>query len=124
MSAISASYGPGRQASHSRRVAWVLLMTSWGLTVLASTLGGGAHRAGFALVTAFLLWRIWRGASWSRQLLVALSCISAGFAAGLVIAMAFGATGIVLTSLVMFGLYAVAGALLCTTPVRGLRHSQ
>jgi hypothetical protein len=45
---------------------------------------------------------IWRGASWSRNLLIGLSCVSAGFAVGLAVAIALGATGIVTSALVMF----------------------
>jgi hypothetical protein len=120
MSAIPVSDSPGGWASHSRRVAWLLLVASWILTILASSLDGGRHQPTLAIVTAFLLWRIWRGASWSRRLLVGLSCISAGVAVGLAIAIAFGATGIVVASLAMFGLYAVVGGLLCAAPVRSL----
>lgn len=116
------SHGPRYRSSDSRRVAWVLLVASWGLAILASSLGGG-HQPALGLVTAFLLWRVWRGTSWSRHLLVGLSCISAGIALGLAIAIAFGATGIVGASLAMFGLYAVIGGLLSTAPVRSLRRA-
>ena len=107
----------------TRRAAAVLLVTAWAVVVTASYVGGAAHELAPKLVTAFLLWRIWCGARWSRNLLIGLSCVSAGFAAGLAIAIALGATGIVISALVMFALYAGVGVLLCTPPVRGLARS-
>jgi hypothetical protein len=74
-------------------------------------------------VTAFLLWRVWRGATWSRNLLIGLSCVSAGFAVGLSVAMVLGGTGIVTSAVVMFALYAGVGLLLCAPSVHGLAHS-
>ena len=107
----------------SRHAAAGLLLTAWAVAVTASYLGDPAHELAPKLVTAFLLWRIWRGATWSRNLLIGLSCVSAGFAVGLAIAIALGATGIVTSALVMFALYACVGVLLCTPPIRGLVRS-
>ena len=114
----------GRGAGGStRRAAAELLLAAWAVAVTASYLGGPAHELAPKLVTAFLLWRIWRGASWSRSLLIGLSCVSAGFAVGLAIAIALGATGVVTSALAMFALYAGVGVLLCTPPVRALARS-
>jgi hypothetical protein len=103
-----------------RRLAVGLLLLAWMVTVVASQLGDPAHALGLRVVTAFLLWRIWRGANWSRYLLIGLSCISAGFAVGLAAMIALGATGIVAHSMAMFSLYAAVGGLLCLAPVRCL----
>jgi ABC-type nitrate/sulfonate/bicarbonate transport system permease component len=114
----------GRGAGGStRRAAAGLLLAAWAVAVMASYLGGPAHELAPKLVTAFLLWRIWRGATWSRDLLIGLSCVSAGFAVGLAIAIVLGATGIVTSALVMFALYACVGVLLCAPPVRALAGS-
>jgi ABC-type nitrate/sulfonate/bicarbonate transport system permease component len=107
----------------TRRAAAGMLLTAWAVAVTASYLGGPTHELAPKLVTAFLLWRIWRGATWSRNLLIGLSCVSAGFAVGLAIAIALGAAGIVTSALVMFALYASVGVLLCTPPVRALARS-
>jgi len=107
-------------AGSSRRAAAGLLLLAWTVAAAASYLGDPTREFAPKLATAFLLWRIWRGASWSRYLLISLSCISAGFALGLVFGIALGATGIVTRSLPMFALYAVVGLLLCTPPVRRL----
>jgi hypothetical protein len=106
-----------------RRLAVGLLLLAWVVTVVASQLGDPAHALGPRVVTAFLLWQIWRGAAWSQYLLIGLSCISAGFAVGLAVVIALGATGIVAHAVVMFCLYAVVGGLLCLAPVRRLFHS-
>jgi hypothetical protein len=114
----------GRGAGGStRRAAAGLLLAAWAVAVMASYLGGPAHELAPKLVTDFLLWRIWRGATWSRDLVIGLSCVSAGFTVGLAVAIALGATGIVTSALVMFALHASVGGLLCTPPVRALARS-
>jgi ABC-type nitrate/sulfonate/bicarbonate transport system permease component len=123
MTSTPAVGGPAGAGGSTRRAAAGLLLTAWAVAVTASYLGDPAHELAPKLVTAFLLWRIWRGASWSRNLLIGLSCVSAGFAVGLAVAIALGATGIVTSALVMFALYAGVGVLLCTPPVRGLARS-
>jgi hypothetical protein len=100
-----------------------ILVTAWGVAVAASWFGSSAHELTPNLVTAFLLWRIWRGATWTRYVLTALSCLAAGIAGGVALGIALGATGVVISSLVMFALYAVVGALVCTPPVRRLSRS-
>lgn len=103
-----------------RWLAGVILLVSFGLVVAASSLGGPSHALAPKVVTAFLLWRIWRGAVWSRGLLVAVSCVALGFTIALGGMAALGAPGIVLRSVFMFALYAGAGALLCVPAVRAL----
>ncbi|HJQ02831.1 MAG TPA: hypothetical protein VJ851_14645 [Jatrophihabitans sp.] len=120
MSSTSAVGWPGSLGGSSRRLAVGLLLGAWALAVAASYLGSPAHELAPKLVTAFLLWRIWRGATWSRNLLIGLSCVSAGFAVGLSVMIVLGATGIVTSAVVMFALYAGVGVLLSTPPVRGL----
>ena len=112
--------GPVRVAGSGRRAAAGVLLLAWAVAVAASYLGEPTPQFAPKLVTAFLLWQVWRGASWSRYLLISLSSISAGFAVGLGFGIALGATGIVTRSLPMFALYAVVGLLLCTPPVRRL----
>jgi cell division protein FtsW (lipid II flippase) len=102
------------------RSAAALLIAGWVVAVVASYVGEPDHGLTLKLVTAFLLWRVWRGATWSRYFLIGLSVVSAGLAAGLSLAIMLGATGIVTRSLAMFGLYAVVGALLCAPPIRRL----
>jgi ABC-type nitrate/sulfonate/bicarbonate transport system permease component len=109
------SCSAGRRAT----AGWVLV-AAWLLAVGASLIGQPAHPVASNLLTAFLLWRIWRGATWSRHVLIALSCVSAGFAAGLALAIAAGATGIVTSALLMLVMYAGVGVLLSLPTVRGL----
>jgi len=104
----------------TRALAAGLLVAAWVTAVAASQFGSFAHGFAVNLVTALLLWRIWRGAGWSRNLLIVLSCISAGFVVGLTVGILLGATGINTSALVMFVLYAGVGALLCAPPVRAL----
>jgi hypothetical protein len=112
--------GPG-ETVRARRSAAALLVAGWAVAVVASYAGEPNHRAfALQLVTAFLLWRVWRGGRWSRCFLIGLSVVSAGLAAGLSLAIMLGATDIVARSLAMFGLYAVVGALLCAPPIRRL----
>jgi len=99
---MSAVLPAGWPAGSSRRLAAGLLLLAWAATVAASYLGDPAHALAPRLLTAFLLWRIWRGANWSRYLLIGLSCISAGFAVGLAAVTALGATGVVARSVAMF----------------------
>jgi flagellar biosynthesis protein FliQ len=97
-----------------------LLVVCWVVAVAASYVGDAGHGFVPKLVTAFLLWRVWRGATWSRYFLIGLSVVSAGLAIGLSFAIMLGATGIVARSLAMFGLYAVVGALLCAPSISRL----
>jgi hypothetical protein len=114
---------PVRDVGSRRRAgAWLLL--AFAVAVTASSIGHPAHETATNVVTLFLLWRIWRGATWSRYLLISLSCISAGFAVGIMVGIALGATGIVTRSLAMLALYAIAGAMLCTPSVVNLRSSR
>ncbi len=122
MSVMLTVGGPVRVAGSGRRAGAGVLLAAWAVAVAASYLGEPTPQFTPKLVTAFLLWQVWRGASWSRYLLISLSCISAGFAVGLAFGIALGATGIVTRSLAMFALYAVVGLLLCTPPVRRLAH--
>jgi hypothetical protein len=103
-----------------RTAAGKVLIAAWVLAVSASLVGQPAHAAASNFLTAFLLWRIWRGATWSRYVLVALSCVSAGFACGLTLAIVAGATGIVTPALLMLVMYASVGALVSLPTVRGL----
>jgi len=123
MSVMLTVGGPVGVAGSSRRAAAGLLLLAWTVAAAASYLGDPTREFAPKLATAFLLWRIWRGASWSRYLLISLSCICAGLAVGLAFGIAFGATGIFTRSLVMFALYAVVGGLLCAPPVRRLARS-
>lgn len=107
-------------ADAARTAAAVLLFLAWEVAAAAEIIGSAAHDLAPKLLTAFLLWRIWRGADWSRWLLIALSTVSAGFAGGLAAAIALGATGINSAAMAMFTLYSVVGLLLCTPPVRRL----
>lgn len=111
--------GPGERSRTSRSAAG-LLIAGWAVAVVASYVGEASHGLAPTLVTAFLLWRVWRGATWSRYFLIALSVVSAGLATGLSFAIILGATGIVGRSLAMFALYAVVGALLCAPPISRL----
>jgi hypothetical protein len=97
-----------------------LLVACWAVAVVATYVGETNHGFAPELVTAFLLWRVWRGGTLSRYFLIGLSVVSAGLAAGLSLAIMLGATGIVVRSLAMFGLYAVVGALLCAPPISRL----
>jgi ABC-type nitrate/sulfonate/bicarbonate transport system permease component len=105
-----------RQGGGTARV----LVAAWLLAVAASVIGHPEHAAPANLITAFLLWRIWRGATWSRHLLVTLSCMSGGFAAGIGVAIVAGATGIVTSAPLMLVMYAGVGVLLTLPSVRGL----
>ncbi|MGI8870220.1 MAG: hypothetical protein ACR2F6_15560 [Mycobacteriales bacterium] len=96
---------------------------SWLLVVAASALGSPAHALAPRVFAAALLWLIWRGSTCSRTVLIGLSAVSAGFAFGLAIAIALGATGIVTSALVMFALYAGSGPLLLTPSVRDLARA-
>lgn len=104
----------------TRPAAAGLLVAAWVVAVAASHVGRPAHEPTLNLVTALLLWRIWRGAGWSRNLLIGLSCVSAGLFVGLTVGILLGATGINTSALVMFVLYAGVGVLLGTPPVRAL----
>jgi hypothetical protein len=110
--------GPG-QPVRSGRSAAALLIACWVVSVVGAYVGEANHGLAPKLVTAFLLWRVWRGGQWSRYFLIGLSVVSAGLAAGLSFAVMFGATGIVARSIAMFALYAVVGALLCAPPISG-----
>jgi hypothetical protein len=110
---------PGEPARAGRSAA-TLLIACWVVAVVATYVGEPSHGFAPKLVTAFLLWRVWRGARWSRYFLICLSAVSAGLAAGLSFAITLGATGIVVRSLAMFGLYALVGALLCAPPISRL----
>jgi hypothetical protein len=123
MTSTSAVGWPSSVGGSSRRLAAGLLLAAWTLAVAASYLGSPAHESAPKLMTAFLLWRTWRGATWSRNLLIGLSCASAGFAVGLSVVIVLGATGMVTSAVAMFVLYAGVGVLLSTPPVRGLAHS-
>jgi hypothetical protein len=111
--------GPGARGRTSGSAAG-LLIAGWVVAVAAAYVGGANHGLAPKLVVAFLLWRVWRGGTWSRNLLIGLSVVSAGLAAGLSFVMIFGATGIVTRSVAMFALYAVVGALLCAPPISRL----
>jgi len=102
------------------RVAAGLLIACWVVAVVASYVGHASHGFAPKLITAFLLWRVWRGARWSRYVFIGLSAVSAGLAIGLSFAIMLGATGIAVRSLAMFGLYALVGALLCAPPISRL----
>ena len=108
--------GPGRASGSAAG----LLIAGWMVAAVAAYVGEANHGLAPTLVTAFLLWRVWRGATWSRYVLIGLSFVAAGFAAGLSLAIMLGATGIVTRSLAMFALYAVVGALLCARPISRL----
>lgn len=110
----------GAVSESTRTVAAGLLVAAWVTAVVASQFGSFAHSFAVNLVTALLLWRIWRGAGWSRNLLIVLSCVSAGFVVGLMVGVLLGAAGINTSVLVMFVLYAGVGSLLCAPPVRAL----
>jgi hypothetical protein len=98
-----------------------VLVAAFLLAVAASVIGHLEHAAAANLITAFLLLRIWRGATWSRHVLVALSCVSGGFAAGIGIAiLAAGAAGIVTSALLMLVIYSCVGVLLSLPSVRAL----
>jgi hypothetical protein len=105
-----------RQRAGAGRV----LVAAWLLAVAASVIGHPEHAAAANLITAFLLFRIWRGAMWSRHVLVTVSCVSGGFAAGIGIAIVAGATGIVTSALLMLVIYAGVGVLLSLPSVRAL----
>ena len=107
---------PGNPVRAARSAA-ALLITCWVVAVVASYVGDASHGFAPKLITAFLLWRVWRGARWSRYVLIGLSAVSAGLAIGLSFAIILGATGIAVRSLPMFGLYAVVGALLFAPPI-------
>lgn len=109
-----------RQSVRGSALAAGLLFLAWGLAVVATSVGEPGHGLSLKLVTAFLLWRVWRGARWSRHVLVALSTVATGLAGGLVLAIELGATGINTHAIVMFAMYAAVGPLLCTPPVRRL----
>lgn len=100
-----------------------LLLAAWALAAIASSLGNPAHQLPPKLLTAFLLWRIWRGAIWSRHLLIGLSCVSAGVALALTTAIALGATGIVTSAIVMFALYVGVGVLMSLPRIRELARA-
>ena len=117
---MTAVGGTARGIRPDRVVAAGLLITAWAVTFVAADLGGPAHQAAPKIGTAFLCWRIWSGATWSRNLLIVVSSVSAGLAAGLSAMMVSGASGIVTSKLVMFVLYAGVGALLCAPSVRNL----
>jgi hypothetical protein len=118
ISTLTATRPGGDVGARRRAGAWLLL--AFAVAVTASSLSHPAHAAATNLLTAFLLWRMWRGVTWSCTLLISLSCISAGFAAGIVFAIALGATGIVARSLAALALYAVVGAILCRPSVATL----
>src|SRR5215475_12006293 len=119
MTATMTVGGPG-QPLRAGPGAATLLIAAWVVAVVATYLGDPSHGLAPKLVTGFLLWRVWRGGTWSRSFLIGLSAVSAGLAAGLSLAIMLGATGVVGRSLAMFGLYAVVGALLCAPPIRRL----
>jgi ABC-type nitrate/sulfonate/bicarbonate transport system permease component len=122
MSSLVTTGRPGGEVDTRRRAGlWLLLALA--AAVSASYLGHPAHQGATNLVTAFLLWRIWQRATSSRILLISLSCISAGFAIGIVFGIALGATGIVTRSLLMLALYSIVGAILCTPSVAQLAAS-
>lgn len=110
---------PGGAARTSRSAA-ALLIASWVVAVVASYAGEPNNRLAVNLVTAFLLWRVWRGGRWSRSFLIGLSVVAAGLAAGVSFAIMLGATGIVVRSLAGLWLYAVVGALLCAPQISRL----
>lgn len=109
-----------KERTHSE--AGGVLLLAWTLAVAASVLG---HHRGTtaALVTAFLLWRIWRGATWSRWVLVTLCAVAGALAAAMGIALALGAPGIVTSTAVAMLIYGAVGALLCLPSVRRLARS-
>lgn len=74
-------------------------------------------------MTAVLLWRIWRGATWSRWVLTALSYVSAALAGVIVFGISLGAQGMNTQGLPTYCLYAAVGGLLCTPSVRCLARS-
>jgi hypothetical protein len=102
-----------------RGAVWSILVAVWLLAGVASAVA--QHRWGWsgAGVVAFLLWRVWRGGRYSYGLLLGLSLIAAGLAVAMLAAIALGAPGIVITTLIAFVLYAAAGGLLASPVVRG-----
>ena len=111
---------PTASGAAAENLARPLLLAGWLLAVAASVIGHVEHAAIANLITAFLLWRIWRGATWSRHVLMTLSTVSAGFAAGIGIAIVAGATGIVASAVIALVMYAGVGALLSLPNVRAL----
>jgi hypothetical protein len=96
-----------------------ILIAVWLLAGVASVVAQHRWSWAAAAVVAFLLWRVWRGGRYSYGLLLSLSLISAGLAVAMLAAMALGAPGIVITTLIAFILYAAAGGLLAHPVVRG-----
>jgi hypothetical protein len=97
-----------------------VLIAAWLLTLAASVIGHPEHAAVADLITAFLLWRIWRGATWSRHILIMLAAVAGGLAAGIGIAILAGATGIVASAVIALVMYAGVGVLLALPDVRRL----
>lgn len=113
---------PGWMARHSesRRLGAALLIAAWGLAAVAQLVGDPGHGLALKVGTAFLLWRIWRGADWSRWVLIALSILSAGLALGLLAGVVLGDPGIVLHKVAMLGIYGLVGVALSARAVRHL----
>ena len=107
-------------AGAARPTAAPTLVVAWLLTLAATRLGNPHDTATIGLVMAFLLWRTWRGARWSRTLLLTASAAAAGIVAAIGIAVLLGATGIVAPTAVALAGYAAVGALLCLPAVRAL----
>jgi hypothetical protein len=96
-----------------------ILVAVWLLAGAASAVAQHRWSWAGAAVAAFLLWRVWRGGRYSYGLLLGLSLIAAGLAVAMLAAIALGAPGIVITTLIAFMLYAAAGGLLASPVVRG-----
>jgi hypothetical protein len=103
-----------------RTTALVLLLAAWALALGAERLGDRHHAV--ALTIAFLLWRIWRGGTWSRTWLTAFSTLSAALGVAMLTGLAVGARGLVLSTLWASLLFAGVGVIVNTPAVRRLAH--
>jgi hypothetical protein len=95
------------------------LVAVWLLAGVASAVAQHRWSWAGAAVAAFLLWRVWRGGRYSYGLLLGLSLIAAALAVAMLAAIALGAPGIVIPTLIAFILYAAAGGLLASPVVHG-----
>jgi hypothetical protein len=102
----------------TRSSAVALLLLAWVLAVCATHIGQSGNHSGAATITAFLLWRIWRGGAWSQVLLTTMSLIAAVVGTAMIIGLALGAQGLVSPTLWASLLFAGMGIVINAPTVR------